>query len=208
MPEPEVDPFLFWAAGKLAALRVQRAPVAMIDTDFIVWETLPDFDEPVGVIHREALNPCVYPPPSVFEMDSGYSPHPGWDFGEEACNTAFCVIKDAAFKDAYTAAAFDFMRHFRGGADRVTGMVYAEQRIIGMCARERGVPIRAFCSLDGLRPGRQTCFTHLWGYKDVLRRDAQARETFCRRCAARIVRDFPAERDTLLHIPALARYCQ
>lgn len=207
LPEPEVDPFLFWAAGKLAALRAQKAPVVMIDTDFIVWEALPAFEEPIAVIHREALEPSVYPPLSVFRMEEGYTPDPQWDYQEEACNTALCIIRNEAFKDAYTAAAFDFMRNLREGANRVTGMVYAEQRIISMCARARGFPIRALSTLDGLRPGRQTRFTHLWGYKDVLRRDTAEREVFCRRCAARIVRDFPQERDTLWRIPALARYC-
>ena len=35
----DVNSNVFWAAGKIFALKEQNAPVAMIDTDFVVWET-------------------------------------------------------------------------------------------------------------------------------------------------------------------------
>ena len=50
------NPQVFWAAGKLHALSREAAPVAVIDTDFIVWEEIL-FDKlgAVSVIHDEDL---------------------------------------------------------------------------------------------------------------------------------------------------------
>lgn len=206
LPSPEVDPFLFWAAGKLAALQTQTAPIVMLDTDFIVWEPLPPMEASVTVIHRERLDPSVYPSPETFLMDADYIRNPAWDLCEDACNTALCVFTDETMKRIYTDEAFAFMTHLRGGSNHITGMVYAEQRILAMCARANHAPVCALTDLNGLAPGRQTRFTHLWGYKDALRRDASAREAFCRRAAARIVHDFPDERETLRRVPALERY--
>ena len=50
-----INPKMFWAAGKLFALREVPSPVAMIDTDFILWER-PDFPENrIVAAHRENL---------------------------------------------------------------------------------------------------------------------------------------------------------
>ena len=53
-----INPRMFWACGKLFALRNQTAPVAMIDTDFIVWDRLAfDSLKDVTAIHLEDIYP-------------------------------------------------------------------------------------------------------------------------------------------------------
>ena len=54
-----IDPEMFWAAGKLLALRQMDAPCVMIDTDLIVWSK-PEFGRDIIAAHREDLNPDVY----------------------------------------------------------------------------------------------------------------------------------------------------
>ena len=56
----DVNSNVFWAAGKIFALKEQNAPVAMIDTDFIVWEKIDEEKlADVSVIHFENLYPDV-----------------------------------------------------------------------------------------------------------------------------------------------------
>lgn len=64
-----VDPFLFWAAGKLYALQSMETPCIMIDTDMIIWKELPSLDDyDVVAAHTEDLNPYVYPGKDTFSF--------------------------------------------------------------------------------------------------------------------------------------------
>ena len=51
----DIDSSVFWAAGKLYALKEQKSPCVMIDTDFIVWENIREIlkNTQVSVIHKE-----------------------------------------------------------------------------------------------------------------------------------------------------------
>ena len=85
-----VNPHVFWAAAKLYALTYQPAPVVMMDTDFIVWNTLGDRISayPLSIIHREEINPTVYPQKLFLKTDDDYVwPELDWDIAP--CNTAF-----------------------------------------------------------------------------------------------------------------------
>ena len=64
-----IDPIMFWAGGKLFALRETNAPIVMIDTDFIVWEPL-KFGRELIAAHREELSPDIYPPIGYFKTRS------------------------------------------------------------------------------------------------------------------------------------------
>ena len=39
VPE-DIDPKVFWAAGKLCALKLEDMPSVMVDTDLIIWKSL------------------------------------------------------------------------------------------------------------------------------------------------------------------------
>ena len=202
-----VDPSTFWAAGKLYALAQVPAPCAMIDTDFIVWSDLHDrlADSALTVIHREDLAPEIYPDPSAFVLAPGYSFPQGWDWTAPACNTAFTWFGSDALRRAYLSEAFDFIRATRG-RDGLIYMVFAEQRLLAMCAGEHGVRIEALSSPEQLFHPAQTDFTHIWGFKQGMAEHPELREAFCKRCAARIVRDFPAYRSICANIPSLRIY--
>lgn len=187
----QVDPSTFWAAGKLYALRTMPAPCVMIDTDFIVWEDLSDVLRGVAlaVIHREELNPDIYPDPCTFLCAEGYRFPDGWDFSQPACNTAFCFFGSESLRRDYVREALHFIESARG-RHPLHYMVFAEQRLLALCAEQHGDGILSLSDLPALFSA-QTRFTHLWGYKQLLRSDPAECGRFCRRCAARIAADFP-----------------
>ena len=202
-----IDPSTFWAAGKIYALEKQMAPCVMIDTDFIIWKPLVEELEKheLTVIHREGLEECVYPGRERLMTREGYEYPVNWDWSVEACNTAFSFFKDQAFKDYYVQESIRLMKGVEG-EDPLIYMVFAEQRLLAMCAAEKGVDIYAFSDTEKLFHSGQEVFTHIWGYKRYIRSNPRIRENFCRRCVARIQRDYPLYYPLLYGIESLSPY--
>ena len=204
---PAVNSDMFWAAGKLWALHDSSAPVAVIDTDFIVWAPIA-FDNlaDAAVIHEEDLYPDVYPEISHFKMKAGYEFDPGWDLSLRACNTAFAVIKNQDLLKYYTAEAIKFMQSAEDVDDSLTYMVFAEQRLLPICAKKLRLQITVLSNLEQLFKDGERYFTHTWGMKQQMRDMPELRVDFCMRCAARIRRDFPEWADILGKIDCLMPY--
>ncbi|HBI63882.1 MAG TPA: hypothetical protein DDX51_02020 [Clostridiales bacterium] len=202
-----VDPSTFWAAGKLYALSHVPAPCAMIDTDFIVWCSLRDRlkASDLTVIHQEPLSPDIYPDPSAFVLSDSYAFPSDWDWSEPACNTAFAWFGKESLRRTYLTQALDFVHAVRG-RDSLIYMVFAEQRLLGMCARAQHIRVDTLSDPDALFDPKQTDFTHIWGFKQALASHDDVRAAFCHRCASRIIRDFPAYRAVCAAIPSLRNY--
>lgn len=206
LDDVDVNPDVFWAAGKLYALSKKTAPVAMIDTDFIVWETL-DFDAlgDAAVIHFEDLYPDVYPPKEYFN-NTNYTFDDRLDWSVKACNTAFCVIKNDELLKLYTSMAIDFMRASEETDDRLKYMVFAEQRLLPMCAKMSGAEVSAFSNLNELFSEQEKRFTHTWGMKQQMRDNPALRYDFCKRCINRIVHEYPHMYAVMREIENLKQY--
>ena len=207
--DPALDPRLFWAAGKLEALRGTDAPCVMLDTDLIVWEDVSPLlrASPVAA-HWEALSPDVYPDPAeAFALAPGYAFPREWDFSLPAANTAFLYLPSPRLKAYYTDAAFRFMRALRGAdGNPVVTMCFAEQRLLPLCARACGAEVQTLLSL---REGdRQSLVTHLWGQKRALAASNEKRVEYCLSCALRIVTDFPAWEGALERCAQTAVYLE
>ena len=202
-----LDADCFWAAGKLLALRQAKSPCVMLDADFIVWQPLEELLRglPLAVIHREPLDAGIYPDPQPFCAEADFDLS-GLDLTEPAANTALAWFADGPFKNRYCDTALDFMRRAQPHGDRLTHMVFAEQRLLPMLAARDGIPLAALSGLPALFLSGQRRFTHTWGYKQVLRDDPTARAQFCRRCAARLTRDFPAHSPRLAAVTGLSQY--
>ncbi len=202
----DVNSNVFWAAGKIFALKEQNAPVAMIDTDFIVWERIDEEKlADVSVIHFENLYPDVYPPKDFFHMDN-YEFDNDFDWNIKACNTAFCVIKNEKLLRYYTDKSIEFMRHTSEQNDRLAYMVFAEQRMLPMCANMLNMSIMAFSVLNRLFKNGDNMFTHTWGMKQQMRDNAFLRADFCRRCIKRIIKDYPEMKNIIMNIENLKQY--
>ena len=201
-----INPQRFWAAGKLYALNNADIPVAMIDTDFIVWDRLA-FDNlnDITVIHREELYSDVYPDIYHFDMKRGYVFNPDFDWRLKPANTAFYVMKNAGLRDIYIREAIDFMQNSNEG-DSLTYMVFAEQRLLPMCANASGITINEFSNLEQLFRDGERYFTHTWGMKQQMRDNPNLRNDFCMRCARRIKDDFREYLPILSKIPEIKDY--
>ena len=184
-----INPIMFWAAGKLLALRETPSPVVMLDTDFIVWKKM-NFPDTLIAAHSEDLNPGVYPDIEYFQMKPGYLFNSRFNYKALPLNTAFLYLPDEDFKQFYVNMAIEFMKSARDTSDYLCYMVYAEQRLLSMCAEYLKVPTETLLDKDRLFL-KQDDFTHLWGAKQVLRDDKAEEERFRSRCARRIRQDFP-----------------
>lgn len=204
---PQVSPYAFWAAGKLYALRQMPAPCVMLDTDFIVWQDIAPLcnGADVAAIHFEEIQPDIYPDISHFQVTPGFDLQ-ALDWSIQPMNTALAIFLNAAFKDYYTTNAISFMEHASHAENPLTYMVFAEQRMLSMCASGFGAHLVALSDLPALFLSGQQYFTHVWGYKQQMRNNSSAYEAFCRRCAVRIARDFPEFAGIAAHIPCLTTY--
>ena len=202
-----LDPSTFWAAGKLYALEKQQAPCVMIDTDFIIWKPIEKelCKHKLTVIHREHLQEDVYPRQERLVMNEDYEYPSTWDWSLEACNTAFTFFSDQSFKDYYVNESIRFMKGV-AGEDPLIYMVFAEQRLLAMCAAEKNVDIYSFSNTTDLFHSKQETFTHIWGYKRYIRSNPMVREHFCKRCIARIQNDYPMYYPLLYRIDSLMQY--
>lgn len=204
----KVNSNIFWAAGKLYALKEQKSPCVMIDTDFIVWESIEDIliNSEVSVIHKENIIEAVYPNKEYFRFKNGYSLDENFDWTVLPSNTAFAYISNDNFKDYYVKSAIDFMNNLDCNDDKITNMVFAEQRLISMCAKRKNIEINEIMSLDNLFSNNQNLFTHTWGHKREMRNDFNKRKDFCIRCIIRIIKDYPEYESLISNIEVLKVY--
>jgi len=194
---------IFWAAAKLFALQHEETPVAMIDTDLIVWPRILTVleNKPFAVIHREELHGC-YPPPDTLKRRKGYEFDPQWDWSELPCNMAFAWFSDSEFKKYYTDCAIDFMTdNHEYAMEMVSQMVFAEQRMVAVCAKKMNIPIYHF--LDDPFQRDNEYFSHIWGAKDIARNYPGQRKLLCTALVQKIRDIFPAWYDKLSATEAL-----
>ena len=204
----KIDSNIFWAAGKLYALKSQKSPCVMIDTDFIVWENIENVlsNTEVSVIHKEKIVKEVYPDKDYFKFKNGYSLDEEWDWSVLPSNTAFMYISNEEFKKYYTTSAIDFMKNLIYDDDKIINMVFAEQRLISMCAKRKNIEINEIMSLQKLFSNEQKLFTHTWGYKKEMRDNFNKRKAFCTRCINRIIKDYPQYEEVIANISQLQTY--
>lgn len=200
-----IPPHIFWAAGKLYALRAYGAPCVMIDTDFIVWKPIEDLlgSAKFAAIHQEDILPDIYPDCSAFPGSFDFS---GLDWSVKPVNTALSYFNDADFVQTYTQKAISFMLSHQNADNPLTYMVFAEQRLAAMLAKASGIPVHLLSDLPALFGSGQQYFTHIWGFKQQMRENPALYEGFCRRCVARLTQDFPEWGAVMSHIPSLSAY--
>jgi hypothetical protein len=113
-------------------------------------------------------------------------------------------IASEEFKDYYTSESIRFMRNLRETKDITAEMVFAEQRLLAMCAAARGIGIKALLDIEKLEV--QNSFTHIWGLKGGLYTNQEKRRELCLDCINRIISDFPDEATVLGQIESLKPY--
>ena len=167
-----IDPEIFWAAGKLIALEAQACPCVMLDTDLIVTLPIQHLLEPTGItaLHSETLQPEVYLPPSLLKKPSGFSFPDDYNWNTLPSNTAFLYIRDKSFKSFYLNESKRFMFwNMEKPTEMVSQMVFAEQRLLSICADRQHLPITYLLS-DPFSLLNSSVI-HLWGFKNLLRQN-------------------------------------
>lgn len=221
-----INPYMYWAGAKLFALRKADAPVVMMDTDLIVWKKLKCSSKSalisqnqmgiknanmieissskVCVAHCEPIIGNVYKPREYFVMKKHFD-FDRFSWEVMPSNTAFLYISDAKFKDYYVDTATDFMQSSCDTSDSLSYMVFAEQRLLSMCAFEKNIAVDCLISFPH-DIGNQDTLTHVWGYKKILEQNDYERMKFCKRCVNRLKKDFPEQSDTFLKNPEFEKY--
>lgn len=190
---------VFWSFGKIAALRREQAPCCVLDTDLIVWDSIGDLvTSEVMSLHEEPLTFPTYVGRDGLVAPPGFD-WSGLDWSVTPCSAALLVFTGEAFKNAYADRALSFMTGSPIPSEPGDGLpahpIFAEQRLLPMLAKARGVRIGSFLrDYRGieLQCGRKnTTFTHLWNAKTLLHGKPVRRRELCARYAGRIRRDHP-----------------
>ena len=144
-----ISPGVFWAAGKLYALKAAHMPAVMVDLDLIVWKNIGEYiaGTDICAIHREGIYPDVYPGRDFFNMDSSYSFDPLWSWDVPPVNTCMLYMAKEQFKNYYVDSSIQFMENCRETEENLCHMVFAEQRLLAMCAARKGKIIASFLTM-------------------------------------------------------------
>ena len=175
-----IDPEIFWAAGKLIALEVQKAPCVMLDTDLIIMRPLYELlaQTAITALHPERLEADVYLCPALLKQADGFAFPSYYNWEVLPANTAFLYIRDESFRDFYLRESKRFMFfNMERPMEFVSQMVFAEQRLLSICANYRGLTVNHLLP-DPFLCSNETVI-HLWGFKRMLRENANLQAVYC-----------------------------
>lgn len=181
---------IFWASSKLFAIRNEKTPFMMMDTDMLVWKPIGNLiaDYKLAAFHEEDLMIDCYLPYNLLKHRPDYRPDKRWDWTVLPCNTALTYFNDPDFLQYYTNEAIYFMRgNTESPNELVSQMVFAEQRLFSMCADVMGIDVYKFLSY----PEQEAGFTHIWGLKSIAYSDGHTRSHFCNTLCNAINQNFP-----------------
>lgn len=163
-----IVPTKYWASGKIQALTKIAAPCVIIDMDMLLWQKLPVESAKLLVTHNEPLKLKCYPTPDFFYTDAEYSYPSEWDFTVEPLNTAILYLEEDEFKNYYATQSIRFMYSEKESPDNgVVCMVFAEQRILAMCAAAKGIKAKLLLDYNHLAEP-QSLLTHIWSAKKII----------------------------------------
>lgn len=203
-----IDYETFWAAGKLISLCHESTPIVTIDTDMILWNELNHWKEKPNsciCIHKEELYEGVYLEPNILKTSANYQFDTTWDWNALPCNTAFVYHGNQKLLDYYLEEAFRFMHNNKEKPkEKVSQMVFAEQRLLAIAAKKLNVKVYAFYEYNQL--STQKDFTHLWGYKRELKTDKKLADNICKKIVNRLLNDFSDTHSFLIQIPVVQSY--
>lgn len=190
-PINDIDTDMFWAAGKLYALNMLDKPRVMIDLDLIIWKDISELlsNKDIVVIHREELNPDIYPDFELFEVNESFAFDKEYDKTVLPCNTAMLYIDDMDFLHKYCETSIDFMKNTIKYPDNLCRMVFAEQRLISILAKKYNKNITSAFPLAS-DIGIQDTYTHIWGHKNILRFNYEERVVFCKKIMKRLKNEY------------------
>ncbi|GAA3042272.1 DUF6734 family protein [Streptosporangium longisporum] len=209
----DVDPLLYFAAGKIYTARLYAAPFAVVDTDLYLRAPVGHLGRGGFVFaHWESVGNAVYPPPEEVPRPAGLELS-RWLFDTPAANMALSVFLDDRHRAEYAEAAMAFMTGNAGpsAAEPIVRQTFAEQRLAPAVARSLGVDLRPLTDRfwvveteewDG--PSHAGRFHHTWNQKRLLRQFPELRPAYWRYLLEDLLWNHPGAADLLPSVPALA----
>jgi hypothetical protein len=208
IPE-ELNQTVFWAAGKLFALRAVDTPCVGLDPDAILWEPF-EPTAPVLALHQEPRECPYYAQQQARYSWCGLSPS-DWDWELDPFNMGICYFGPPEAAASYSAASIRFMLDFSRAAQRADfwgkrqsedfcdAMLLAEQRLLPMCMKRLGLKVNALARLQpkAFHLERNPLCCHLWGAKDRYRDCAEARLAFVNYLIEYLLTRYPEAEPTL-----------
>lgn len=205
---PEIDPQLFWSAGKIFALRDLEPPCTWVDLDLVLHHPLAG-NGPVTALHWEDRNwPWYQPDEAAFAMHGFSSSH--WNWTVDPVNTGILRLADPGLHGLFSSEAIAFMIRYSRFRQEAAGSpdptplhsdptVFAEQRLLPMCAARLGKRIEVLtdCGVPGLSLPRNPHCLHLWGTKAAYRACPEARVALVNHLRADLLDRFPEAKGTL-----------
>ncbi len=205
----DIDPLLFWTAGKIFAWTLIDEPAVQLDPDAILWGPLPSGPD-VQMLHEE--NPLW---PDYRGNRDRFNPDglddDGWDWDIRPCNAGIVAFRDPAKAREFAESALQIMSTFSRrsrdlgywGLSRATDFaeapVFVEQRFLPMLARRRGWTLG---TLGEMKPhvahleSNPLC-CHLWHSKSFYLECREARAALVNHLADRLWSHHPESREIL-----------
>jgi len=182
-----IDNKRYWAAGKLQALTKISTPSVILDLDLIVWNHIDFSNCDIAVAHNEHTNNRFYPGMAHFNTSSKYKFPTEWNSNSEPLNTSILCFNDGSFKSHYTKEAIRFMQHeWDTPDDGVRCMIFAEQHILGMCAKAKNIKVKKFLNYDNPLE-MQNLITHIWSAKGFIDSNEAVKGRYIALCNAKIM---------------------
>lgn len=212
-----INSTVFWPSGKFFAYLNEPAPCVAIDIDMIVWKNLKDFYQENNLLftHWESVEHSYWycdkddlkcPPTYKFKKE--------WGWRTAAANTSLIYFGSSEFKDYYTAEALRYISKNSLGLvskkAETPELLFAEQRLLLMCAKEKGIKFRPFLDTvwspslsyftkhdqsygrwDFPKIDNQSLFTHAWFYKRHIEDHQDKKTTYCKQLVSSIKNEFP-----------------
>lgn len=160
----------FWAAPKLLAYQNEGIDTIVSDIDLFPLEDLSRFWKDYDIVvyaNKEILGIHPYPPKEYLSTAENYT-FPSWmNWEVQPLNTAITYFKNVEQKKEFLDTAFDYMNNNYGLKNNRMGvdMVFAEQRILAMCAA------KSQATVGIVQPLNSRCINknavHLWVYKSL-----------------------------------------
>lgn len=212
----EVNAEVFWAAGKLYAYREVPTPCASVDTDAVLLNPLRP-PAPVMALHQEDRHSGWYHSDAALFQRFGFGDKE-WDWTVDPINAGVVYLADKDLLRLYVDTAIGFMeeasRFYRTPAAAgqelpSNAMLFAEQRLLPMCARRLGQSVATITETPagpGWMPCNPDCL-HLWGAKHAFKLCPDARVAAVNHMREQILQRFPDARATLARW-GLDRVCE
>lgn len=203
----DIQPKVFWTAGRMFAFGLMEEPFASVDTDAVLWQPLKP-TAPVMALHYEDRRWVSY---RSNRTDFGRFGFAGreWNWRLQPVNLGIVSFPSPEVTRSFAAEALRFMREYSAWLrDHPEDMdlprtrrapLFLDQRLLPMCMARLGLRVKTLGRLNEWKNGlaRNPLCSHLWLGKRNFLYSAAARTAYVNYLIAHTLKEFPEAAATL-----------